>query len=83
MCCRCLLQSYRVKIEYLSSPNQSYSARKVCGARCELCRAAGAECARHTDVFAPALNSFDTSSGSILTTFFQPATWQTVATLKV
>jgi ceramide kinase len=57
-------KSYRVKIEYLSSPTQSYSARKVCGARCELCRAAGAACPQHTDVFAPAQAFADMPAGN-------------------
>jgi len=52
-----------VKLQYLSSPTQSYSARRVCGARCEWCKAAGAACTLHTDVFAPAQCPLDTSSG--------------------
>jgi ceramide kinase len=57
-------KSYRVRIQYLSSPTQSYSARRVCGARCEWCKAAGAACALHTDVFAPSRGPMDTSSGN-------------------
>ena len=53
-----------MKIEYLSSAAQSYSARKVCGARCELCRAAGAACPQHTDVFAPAPAFADMPAGA-------------------
>ena len=78
-----LLQSYRAKITYLpdASRTSSFTAKHVCKAHCELCKAAGA--AAHTDVFAPG-NPFDGLPGAhwivaltmLATVIFQVA-WET------
>jgi len=52
--------SYRARVRYLPSTVQSYTARRVCGAHCEWCRAAGPHLRGyshgepHPDVFAAA-----------------------------
>ncbi len=61
-----LKQVYKVRISYLSSSTQSYTARRVCGARCEWCQAAGATCSLHTDVFAPGRHPSSDDAGALL-----------------